>query len=596
LYEFPMRRMRSATLCGRLFSYIERRNSMKSTYITIIAGLLAVMAHAAKPATGEPLVGPIVQQAYLKASNTRGLAPGRIFGDQFGSSIAVSGDTVVVGAPHESSNATGVNGNQADTSADGAGAAYVFVRSGTTWTQQAYLKASNTRAGAAFGSAVAVLGDTIVVGARNESSGARGINGDGSDGNAIQSGAAYVFVREGTNWVQQAYLKASNAGAHDQFGNSVAISGDTLLVGAVYEDSGSVGVNGDQNDNSAYGAGAAYVFVRQGTNWIQEAYLKASNAAELDFFGWSVGISGDIIAIGAPWEWSNATGINGDQTDNSADNAGAAYFFKRSGTTWRQEAYVKGSNTEGGDAFGISVGVSGETVVVGAFWEDSNSRGVNGNQLDNSSLDSGAAYVFVRNSGNWSQQAYLKAANNGPGDWFGGAVAISGDALLIGAMLEDSSAGGVNVNDNSAVNSGAAYLFARNGTLWFQNAYLKPSNPGGALPGPDWYGDSFGTSVAISGDTMVIGAFREASSARGVNGNQTDDTAVQAGAAYIFDTIETGVQQICSCDAAWKNHGEYVQCVMEATSLLVARGMLTDAERRQIVQQAAESACGKKNR
>src|SRR5207248_644726 len=139
----------------------------------------------------------------------------------FGRSVAISGDTVVIGAEHESSAATGVGGNQADNSASAAGAAYVFVRSGTTWTQEAYLKASNAGANDGFGESVAISGDTVVVGAANEDSHATGVDANQADESAADSGAAYVFVRSGTTWAQQAYLKASNTGAGDEFGSSV---------------------------------------------------------------------------------------------------------------------------------------------------------------------------------------------------------------------------------------------------------------------------------------------------------------------------------------------------------------------------------------
>ena len=173
--------------------------------------------------------------------------------------MAISGDTVVVGAVDEASSATGVNGNGLDDSARGAGAAYVFFRSGGSWTQQAYLKASNTGAGDAFGFSVAISGDTVVVGAVGEASNATGVNGNGGDNSADEAGAAYVFVRSGGSWTQQAYLKASNTGAGDQFGASVAIFGDTVVVGAYGEDSNATGVNGNEGDNSAADAGAAYV-------------------------------------------------------------------------------------------------------------------------------------------------------------------------------------------------------------------------------------------------------------------------------------------------------------------------------------------------
>src|SRR5204863_403711 len=152
--------------------------------------------------------------------------------------------------------------------------------------------------------------------------------------------AAYIFVRSGTNWSQQAYLKASNTDAHDYFGSSVAVSGDTVVIGAPGEASNGTGVNGNQSDNSAFEAGAAYVFVRNGTNWSQQAYLKASNTDAHDGFGFSLAVSGDTVVVGAPTEASNATGVNGNQSDNSAFEAGAAYLFVRSGTTWSQQAYL----------------------------------------------------------------------------------------------------------------------------------------------------------------------------------------------------------------------------------------------------------------
>ena len=246
----------------------------------------------------------------------------------------------------------------------------------------------------------------------------------------------------------------------------------------------------------------------------QQAYLKASNAEAGDFFGISVAIAGDTVVVGAYFEDSNATGVNGIQSDNSASGSGAAYVFTRSGGVWSQQAYLKASNTGGSDQFGHSVAIAGDTVVVGAFLEDSNATGVNGNQSDNSALDSGAAYVFTRSAGVWSQQAYLKASNSEANDQFGASVAIAGDNVVVGAYLEASNATGVNFNqsDNSALGSGAAYVFMRSAGVWSQQAYLKASNTGA--------GDNFGLRVAIAGDTVVVGAYGEASNATGVNGNR----------------------------------------------------------------------------
>ena len=165
----------------------------------------------------------------------------------------------------------------------------------------------------------------------------------------------------------------------------------------------------------------------------QEAYVKASNTGAADFFGWSVAISGDTVVVGAPGEDSSATGVNGDETNNSASAAGAAYVFTRSAGAWSQQAYLKASYTWPDDNFGWSVAVSGDTVVVGAYREDSLATGVNGNQIDNSATDAGAAYVFTRSAGAWSQQAYVKASNTGAGDRFGWSVAIDADTVVVGA-------------------------------------------------------------------------------------------------------------------------------------------------------------------
>jgi len=477
------------------------------------------------------------QQAYVKASNTHPE-------DFFGLRVAISGDTMVATAYLEDSEATGVNGDQnADTEeGNDSGAAYVYVRQNGAWSQQAYLKAANTSQGDWFGFAVAMAGDTVVVGAPYEDSASQGVNGNGANDNALQSGAVYVFVRNGTNWAQQAYLKASNTEAGDEFGSVVAISGNTLVVGAWREDSSATGVNGNQSNDNAGDSGAAYVFVRNGTNWAQQAYLKASNTSDEDFFGESVAISGDTIVIGASSEDSNATGINGNQTNNNAPDSGAAYVFVRNGTTWSQQAYLKASNAETNDRLGQAVAVDGNTVVIGALSESSKARQVNGDQADNSAHQAGAAYVFVRSGTNWNQQAYLKALNAEAGDAFGYTVGISGDIVVAGAQGESSNATGVNGNarNNSAFWAGAAYVFVRSGSSWLQHAYLKASNPGGGIPNVT-SGDLFGCGLAVSGDTVVAGAYLEDSNSTGVNGDQFNNDATGSGAAYVFASVGLGI-------------------------------------------------------
>jgi hypothetical protein len=499
---------------------------VRSAFAALVAGAMGIAAAPAAADFSQEELAAFAQEVYVKASNTEAddATP-----DRFGSSVAVSGNTMVVGAPGEDSDARGVNGNQNDNDALGSGAAYVFVRSGTTWSQQAYLKASNADPGDGFGIGVAISGDTIVVGAFTEDSGATGVDGNQADNSVMASGAAYVFVRSGTTWTQQAYLKASNTGFGDLFGSSVGVSGDTIVVGSFNE--GNI-------DDDLSATGAAYVFARSGTTWSEQALLRASNAEAEDQFGWSVAIAADTIVVGARQEDSAATGVNGDQGDNSLETAGAAYVFVRSGSTWSQQAYLKASNTAASDplgaGFGAAVAIAGNTIVAGAIAESSNATGVNGNQLDNSALFAGAVYVFVRSGTTWSQQAYLKASNTDAGDSFGWSLGISGDFLVVGAISERSRATGVDGNQlDDSVRSGAAYVFARVGATWSQQAYLKASNteqpPSAALPG-----DNFGNSVAISGDTLVVGADREDSNATGINGNQANNAATDTGAAYVF--------------------------------------------------------------
>jgi len=382
------------------------------------------------------------QEAYLKASNP---TPG----DQFGFAVAIDGDTVVVGARYESSMATGVGGDESDESANHAGAAYVFTRGGSSWTQQAYLKASNTDAGDLFGWAVDVEGDRVVVGAIDESSGATTVNGDESDDSTALAGATYVFVRGGTTWTQEAYLKASNAGADDRFGASVALSGDTILVGASSESGNGTGVNSDGSDDSLFRAGAAYVYVHNGSTWAEQAYLKASNTELDDYFGHYVALDGDTLVVGAEREDGGAVGVNGDQSDNSVPDAGAAYVFTRQATTWSQAAYLKASNPSPGDNFGASVGVSAGRVVVGADHESSADAWPSLDQADDSLGRSGAVYGFARTGAGWSQLAFLKSGTPQRNATFGFSVALEAETLLVSAFLED----------GAESDSGSTYVF-----------------------------------------------------------------------------------------------------------------------------------------
>ncbi|MDB4934667.1 MAG: Integrin alpha beta-propellor repeat protein [Labilithrix sp.] len=500
------------------------------------ANTIAVVVQAADGVTKKTYAVALVgeaQEAYVKASNARA-------NSSFGYSIALSADgsTLAIGAQSETSAAIGIDGNQANTSASNAGAVYVFVRSGTTWTQQAYIKASNARAQTSFGWSVALSADgsTLAVGAYRETSAATGIDGDQASTSAANAGAAYLFTRAGTTWSQQAYVKASNARASSSFGYSVTLSADgsTLAVGAPTESSAAVGIAGNQADTSLSNAGAVYVFARSGTTWSQQAYVKASNTRANASFGRSVALSGDAgtLAVGANTESSAATGINGNQADTSAYASGAVYVFTRAGT-WSQQAYVKASHPRSGSNFGQSVALSsdGATLAVGAYSESSAATGINGDETDTSAANAGAVYTFARSATTWSQQAYVKASNSRKGWYFGWSVALSsdGNALAVGAWGDGSNASGLNGNqaDTSLEQAGAVYVFTRAGT-WSQSTYAKASNPAAY--------NLFGYSVALSSDasTLAGGAYMEWSAATGINGNQKDKSAATAGAVYVF--------------------------------------------------------------
>jgi hypothetical protein len=282
------------------------------------------------------LGGKWVQQAYVKPANTAGNV-------QFGYSVALGadGNTLVAGSFDEGGSSRAINGPY-DTKRNGSGAVYVFTRTGTTWTQQAYLKASNGEAADSLGVLVSVSddGNTIAAGSLDEDCMATGVNPTQPCGNDRMSdtsvGAAYVFVRQGTTWTQQAFIKASNSGKEDWFGSRLQLSGDgnTLAASAQLEDSAAQGINGRQADDSAQEAGAVYLFTRTGTAWSQRAYVKSSNNKAFDEFGSSVALSRDgrTLAVGARGEDSSAKGINGNQDDKTASEAGAVYVFAISPT------------------------------------------------------------------------------------------------------------------------------------------------------------------------------------------------------------------------------------------------------------------------
>lgn len=410
-----------------------------------------------------------VQQAYLKPSNPQ-------MGAEFGHYVALSadGNTLAVSAFWESSNATGINGNQQDQSIPQAGAVYVFTRRGSGWTQQAYVKASNTgEAGTAdafgegdqfgFSLALSADGGTLAVAALTE---------DGGSNSSPSAGAVYMFTRRGTTWSQQAYLKSTNIDAGDFFGYSVSLDADgtTLAVGAFDEDGSSRGINGPP-DNRNNGSGAAYVFTRSGAQWQQQAYIKASNGESQDSLGVHVALSDDghTLLVGSLDEDCLATGVNTPGCDNDGRedlSVGAAYVFVRNGTAWAQQAFIKASNAGFNDWFGSRVALSGDgnTAAIGASLEDSAARGINGRHDDESAHEAGAVYLFRRTGTTWRQRAYIKGSNTEAFDEFGSSVTLDGAGATLAATSrgEDSGATGAGGNqaDNSVEEAGAAYVFA----------------------------------------------------------------------------------------------------------------------------------------
>ncbi|MCA9511993.1 MAG: FG-GAP repeat protein [Myxococcales bacterium] len=316
------------------------------------------------------------------------------FADAFGFSIALDADTAVVGASLE--DAVGSN----------SGSAYVFTRTAGTWSQQQKLVAADAAAGDQAGFSVAVSGDTAVVGAFAD------------DDAGTSSGSAYVFVRSGATWTQQQKLVAADAGAGDEFGCAVAISGDTIVVGA----------RGDDDAGSA--AGAAYVFTRSGSTWTQQQKLLASDGAAGDELGYAVGVDGDSAIVGA-WHADIAGG----------PDAGAAYVFVRSVGAWSEQDKLVASDRTSFDNAGVAVAIDGDVAIVGASGEDHAGVDIGSN--------AGAAYVFTRSGGSFTEQEKLTASDSMTDDTFGGAVSVSGGLAIAGAQGDD----------DAGSNSGSAYVY-----------------------------------------------------------------------------------------------------------------------------------------
>ena len=351
-------------------------------------------------------------------------------GDHFGYTVAIDGDYAIVGARDE------------DTGGTNAGAAYIFKRDGTAWTEQAKILASDIQASDGFGSSVAISGDYAIVGAPTEDTG-------GSN-----AGAAYIFKRVSgaETWTQRAKIQATSTGVGDYFGYTVAIDGDNAVVGAPFYTNGTY-------------AGAIYIFKRDSgaETWDSGTKIQASDIASNDYFAQSVAISGDYVIVGAYYE-------NG--------GPGYACIFKYDGTSWSEEDKIVSSDKENNDEFGVSVAIDGDYAVVGAQYQD-----------PGGTTNAGAAYIFKRDGTSWTEQYKIQASDKEANDKFGGSVAISGNYVIVGATQED---------PDGTSDAGAAYIFKRDGTVWSEQTKIHASDKAAS--------DLFGYSVAISGDYAVVGA------------------------------------------------------------------------------------------
>lgn len=320
--------------------------------------------------------------------------------DIYGSYVAISGDTAVVGALGDT---VGTNVNQ--------GSIYVYSRSGTSWTLQQKITAVDGAANDYFGRALAIAGDTIVVGA---SSADLTTN--------IDQGAAYVYFRTGTSWAQQAKLTASDGLGLDYFGDSVAINGDSIIVGASED---TTGANTQQ--------GSAYVYTRSGASWTQQAKLVAGDGTPFDYFGFSVSIDANTAAVGTLQD----LGANFQQ--------GSAYIFTRSGTTWTQQTKLVAGDGAAGDSFGNAVFVVGDTAMIGAAGD---TNGTNARQ--------GSAYLYTRTGTSWAQSQKLLATDGGADDSFGAGVGFTANNAIVGSI-------GDTIGANTL--QGSAYIFSSDVTV-----------------------------------------------------------------------------------------------------------------------------------
>ncbi len=373
--------------------------------------------------------------------------------DNFGVSVGISGDTIIVGTYVDDPNL---------------GAAYIFTRSGSTWTEEAKLIASDTAVGDRFGTSVTISGNTAVIGAYYD------------DDDGQNSGSAYVFTRSGTTWTEEAKLTASDAFLGDDFGRFLSLSGDTCVIGAPYE--------GWETSGYSY-TGAAYIYTRSGTTWTEEAKLRSPDTSDIAF-GSSVSVSGNTAFIGTP---------------HFSPSPGFVYVYTRTGTTWSEEQKLAASDGLGGDNFGVSVSVTGDTAVVGAWEDDSRT---------------GSAYVFTRTGTVWSEVDKIVASDGHPDAAFGWSVASSGGTVFAGAPYQS----------DVGQYSGSAYVFG-----------LVTDTDGDGVPDDVDCNPTSDLSPTIVIDGIETLVFR----------------------IYLFDDGCSMSDDIAAIAAAASSHGQFVAAVSE---------------------------------
>lgn len=485
------------------------------------SGLLCTLAPLAAGQTG-----PLQQTHYIKSQG---------YSQWFGHALDLDGDTLVIGAPGDASNYQGIfpgpiTNDPEQFDADRSGAVHVYRRSGTTWKLEAYIKASNGDGDDLFGHAVAINGDLLVVGAPGEDSESTGINSTPTQQQiGLGVGAAYIYRRTGTTWNLEAYVKADFVNTGDEFGASVDVEGDLVVIGAPGEDAAGTLFGGNPGTNYRVDSGAVYAYAYDGSAWSLEEYFKAAGSDAGDAFGAALALRNGALLVGAPGVDSGASGVDGDVNDNSTADAGAAFTFYRSGTSWSYGEFIKASNPAANNEFGAAVAIDAAALAIGAPGEAGASTSINGSQVQGGKPDSGAVYVFERPLGDAPMQAaHIKALNSDAGDRFGTSLDLHGGSLVVGAPWESSSSPANKAQDD-LLNSGAAYQYNLVDGVWRVGKFFKASNPAQW----SWYG----YSTQLDGERLLVGARIEGGLTQAINGKQFNLANGQVGAVYGHEVV-----------------------------------------------------------